>query len=127
MLVYVCCAGGATSGMLCTKIRKAGEKDYKIYVDDIETVLRKEKHGELEAFDIRLAYGPVGLLSDRFVKEYAIDKYVDLVYIAPQVRFQVKEAEKLLGKYQIKCSPIDMKIFGRMNGEKMLEEILSYR
>ena len=58
MIVYICCAGGATSGMYCNNIKKA--------------------------------------------------------------------AEELVEKYNIPCEEIDMKIFGTMDGKKVLENIKKY-
>ena len=62
MLVYICCSGGATSSLFCSKIGQAS--DEKVLVEHIFIVLQDLEH-LMESYDMILAYGPAELLNDR--------------------------------------------------------------
>lgn len=47
--------------------------------------------------------------------------------VCPQVRYKTASLQKLLSPLAIPCVDIDMKTFGNMNGEKALQEILSFK
>lgn len=127
MVVYICCAGGGTSSLLCKKISKVSKDNFKIYMDSIETIISDLKASNLSEYDLVLAYGPVGLLTKSFIEEYEIYNFIDLVFLAPQIRFEIKRVKTILTPYNIPVETIDMKTFGTMNGEKMLDEILTYK
>ncbi|WP_194191446.1 PTS sugar transporter subunit IIB [Clostridium chrysemydis] len=124
MVVYICCAGGATSGLFCNKIKKEYEKLGKsVYVDDIYTISRAFKKEELEDYDVILAYGPAEKVTSSFIRDYNIDKFINLILVSPQVRYRVNDINKVLEGKNIPCAPIDMKVFGTMNGKLGLETI----
>ncbi|MDU5110809.1 MAG: hypothetical protein E6248_10195 [Clostridium sp.] len=124
MLVYICCAGGATSSLFCSKIKKASNKD-NVLVDDLMTILTDFE--ELKSkYDYILAYGPAGFIRESSIGDYALDKIIDLILVCPQVRYLVPSIKKVTEPYNISCDSLDMKTFGTMNGEKALKDIIEF-
>lgn len=124
MLVYICCAGGATSSLFCSKIKKASNKD-NILVDDLMTIL--SDFGEIKnKYEYILAYGPAGFIRESSIRDYTLDKIIDLILVCPQVRYLVPSIKKVTEPYNIYCDFLDMKTFGTMNGEKALKDIIEF-
>lgn len=62
MLIYICCAGGATLSMLCIKIAKASKKKYETgYI--LELIPNINQY--LSQNEIVFAYGPVSVIDMR--------------------------------------------------------------
>lgn len=78
MLVYICCAGGATSSLFCKKIGDASK--VPTTVEDIFTVLKNYDEYD-NKYEIILAYGPAEFLKERCIREYNLGeknfKYMD--------------------------------------------------
>lgn len=127
MFVYICCAGGATSSLLCENIKKSAIGKLKVHLDPISLVVSDLKSGKLDDYDIILGYGAASSITYNFVNEYNLNELLDLVLIAPQVRFEVGNIQKVMNPYNIPAELIDMKTFGYMNGDKILDKILSYK
>ena len=94
-ILLVCSAGMSTS-LLVTKMQSAA----------------KEKGIEIEISAL-----PVAECSS------VIDT-VDIVLLGPQVRFQKPQVEKLVNG-RIPVEVIDMRLYGTMNGEAILEDTLN--
>lgn len=124
MLVYICCAGGATSSLFCSKIKKAS-KENTILVDNIMTIISNFKEYN-ERYKFILAYGPAEFIKESSIKEYNLNNIIDLILICPQVRYLLSSIKKLISPYNINCDVLDMKTFGTMNGEKALKDIMKY-
>lgn len=127
-MVYICCAGGLTSSLFCSKISKATTPDDKLYFDDIESLGKKFKKGELDKYDIVLGYGPTSIINENLLKNTIFTEMVDLVFIAPQARYFFNKVNELLKPYAISCNTIDRKTFGQMDGEQglaMIKQLLS--
>lgn len=93
-ILLVCSAGMSTS-LLVTKMRNsAKEKEIEVEIDAL----------------------PVAEAST------AVDN-VDIVLLGPQVRFQKGTVEKLV-KGRIPVEVMDMRQYGMMNGEAILEDAL---
>ncbi|KXU46357.1 MAG: PTS beta-glucoside transporter subunit IIB [Longibaculum muris] len=122
MLVYICCAGGATSSLFCQKIGQASSQ--KVLVEDIFSVL-KNLDTLMDSYDMILAYGPVEFLNKRTVQEWQLDKKIASIWIAPQVRYLKEMVDKVFNNYHIPVHLIDMRAFGTMNGQKALDDILN--
>lgn len=120
MLVYICCSGGATSSLFCSKIGQAS--DEKVLVEHIFIVLQDLEH-LMESYDMILAYGPAELLNDHQVEKYHLDKIITSVWIAPQVRYLKETIFKAMMPYNIPVHLVDMRAFGTMNGKKALDDI----
>lgn len=58
--------------------------------------------------------------ADKFLKK----EHVDVLLLGPQVRYMKKKYEKALAKMDIPLDVIDMKDYGKMNGEKVLDTAL---
>ncbi|VYT67362.1 PTS beta-glucoside transporter subunit IIB [Clostridium tertium] len=124
MLVYICCSGGATSSLFCSKIKKSSTED-NVLVDDIMTIISNfDEYGD--KFKFILAYGPAGFIKESSIKDYNLDKIIDLILVCPQVRYLVPSIKRITESYNIACDALDMKTFGTMNGEKALKDIIEY-
>jgi len=123
MVVFVCCAGGATSSLFCQKIKEAQGKDDKIYFGDIHDVIKELEAGNLNDYNIILGYGAVDKVSNRFIEELNFKDMVDFIWIAPQARYHVNRIKPLVEPFGIKCESIDMMTFGRMNGKKAIDDL----
>lgn len=121
MLVYICCAGGATSSLFAQKIQEAGGE--QIHIEIIYEALNK-LHDLLDTYKLVLVYGPASLLNQRFIEEYHLERQMQAVWIAPQVRFMKDSITSALQDYPISVHVIDMLTFGRMDGKKALHDIL---
>lgn len=96
--VLMFCAAGMSSSLLATKTMEAA----------------KDKGVELQ----------MTLLSAAEVNIYNFDKNpVDLVLIAPQVRFKKRSITKTCAPYGIPVEDIDTVTFGMVDGKKLFEQI----
>lgn len=121
MLVYICCAGGMTSSLFCSKIQEAA-KDENIIVDDIFTIL-DDLNSYQEKYDFILAYGPIHFLTAEKIKKNSLENVLVSVWVAPQV-WNLKDAlRKELEPLHIPVEAIDMRTFGIMDGKKALADI----
>lgn len=96
--IMLVCAAGMSTSMLVTKMQQAAEK--KGLVADIFALSTNEA-------DAGLA-----------------NKDVDVLFLGPQVRFMKDQFEKKVADKGIAVEVIDMKDYGMMNGEKVLERAL---
>lgn len=125
MMVYICCSGGATSGMFCSKIEKAVESECSIYVnyiDDLQMQFKQDKDA-FQKYDLVLGCGPVEAITPAFMRESNFKDMFSLVIIAPQMRFKIEQIRKVLAPYGIPCETLDVRAFGTMDGKKGLEII----
>ncbi|SJZ60463.1 PTS sugar transporter subunit IIB [Garciella nitratireducens] len=95
--IMLVCAAGMSTSLLVSKMKKAAEK--KGIEADIFSVAAQE--------------------AEETVKR----KHVDVVLLGPQVRYRKEQFQKSLGGISVEA--IDMKYYGTMNGEKVLEQALS--
>lgn len=124
MIIYLCCTGGLTSSLFCSKIQEAS-KDKKILFDDVKTIFELFNKKQLDKYDYVLAYGPADKIKKSFIKEYDFGNFIDLVLISPQASFLIKPIKKLIDPLGISCGVIPMITFGRMDGKegiKLLDE-----
>lgn len=122
MLVYICCAGGATSSMFCKKIANASTMN--VVVVDMETAFKNYESYNNE-YELILVYGPAEFLRERYIKELSLDKKISSIWIAPQERFMLPVIKKMFNPYNIPVETINMRTFGTMNGKQALEDILA--
>lgn len=123
MIIYLCCAGGATSSLFCKKIQDAcTQENDRAYFADITTIITNLNNKTLlpDDYDIILAYGAAQVLSERYILESKFNQFFNAVYISPQVRFLSKNLTIVCDKFNIPCYPIDSMLFGRMEGGKFL-------
>jgi cellobiose-specific phosphotransferase system component IIB len=123
MIVYICCAGGLTSSLFCSKIRTAA-KEENIIVDDIFTILDHYEEYQKQ-YDLILAYGPISFLTLQKIKNYNLENLLVSVWIAPQVWNLKGPLCTLLEPFHIPVYAIDMRTFGIMDGKKALDDIKS--
>lgn len=93
MFVYICCAGVATSSLFFSKIRKASKED-NILVDDLMTILTDFKEIK-NKYEYILVYGPARFIRESAIRDYALDKIIDLILVCPQVRYLVPLIKKV--------------------------------
>ncbi len=124
-IVVVACAGGGTSSLLCTKIKKFSEtKGKKCAYEGILEFKSLEKFDEYrkKGVELLLVYGGVQL----FLMEEIMTKFGDIFEIglvAPQMRHLLPKVEEECNKYNIKFQQIPMIDFGMMRGDKLYNQI----
>lgn len=91
------CGGGASSGFLAQKIRKAAKKRGL----EINVLARSESE-----------------LSEHL-------DTADIVLIAPHLKYMKEDIDKQLNDYNIPCVIVDQKIYSLLDGEKGLDLILN--
>lgn len=96
-IVLVCSAGMSTS-LLVTKMQKEAEKN------NIET--------------------DIFAISASEVDDVMAKKSIDVLLLGPQVRYMKAQFEKKLKGTNIPVDSIDMRDYGMMNGEKVLNKAL---
>lgn len=121
MMIYICCAGGATSSLFCENIQKSAVNS-DVYIDSIFTILNNveditKKHAVI------LAYGPAGFLTPDTIKQHHLDKMLKGIWIAPQMRFMTARIQKDFEEMQIPVASIDMHTFGMMDGRQAIRDI----
>lgn len=121
MLVYICCAGGATSSLFAQKIQEAGGE--QIMIEGIWNII-PNLEAYLQDYKLVIAYGPASILKEAFLKENQLEDKLKAVWIAPQVRFMKDTIKKQLQAYPISVDTIDMLVFGQMDGKRALYDIL---
>ena len=94
-VMFVCSAGMSTS-LLVEKVLKAA----------------KEKELDIEVYAVGEAEARKDL------------SQADILLLGPQVRYLEKSFREALGDSQTKLGVVDMIAYGRMDGEKVLEQIL---
>lgn len=96
--IVMLCAAGMSSSLVCSRIAEAAKK--------------KNVKIEISATPI-MTY-----------KELEYDN-VDLVILAPQVRFQIAEVKTYLDSYQVPVLQIGYQEYGMLEGNKILDNILA--
>ena len=94
-VMFVCSAGMSTS-LLVEKVRKAA----------------KEREVELDVYALGEAEARKNL------------SQADVLLLGPQVRYLEKGFKKAIGDEPTKLGVVDMIAYGRMDGEKVLDQIL---
>lgn len=122
MLIYICCAGGATSSMFCQRIAEAS--NCHTYVDYVLEIIN-DIDRYIEEYDMVFVYGPASLLTPVNIKELKLDQRISAILIAPQVRFITPKTKTLFEQYNIPVEDIDFLTFGRMDGEKGYQDIMN--
>lgn len=93
--IMLVCAAGMSTSLLVTKMQKIAE----------------EKSIDAHIFAV----------SGTEAEDKLKDKPVDLMLLGPQVRYMKPKFEELAKSYDIKIEVINMRDYGTMNGEKVLE------
>lgn len=124
-IVVVACAGGGTSSLLCTKIKKESEKlGKRCEYEGILEFKSLEKFDEYrkDGVELLLVYGGVQLfLMDEIMKEFG--SLFEIGLVAPQMRHLLPKVEEECIKYNIKFEQIPMSDFGMMRGDKLFTRI----
>lgn len=122
MFVFIGCSGGGTSSMFCQKIALAAQSSaVAINFYDVETVLAHPGTYGSQA-DVVLAYGGIDFVRPDNVDTFA--RVFDVVLIAPQVRYRTQAKQALLKDYPVVVQELNPLLFGRMQGEVALAELL---
>lgn len=121
MLIYICCAGGATSSLFCSHIAHAADPEM-IHFDDLKTLLA-DYDALSQRYPILIGYGSEQLVDWRNVATM-FQPHVDQVFVCPQVRYRTPVLRKTLAPAGIPVDDLDMRMFGTMNGELALQTII---
>lgn len=103
MMVYFCCAGGPTSMFFANCARTIFKNEDKIYVGNIRKVTKQYADGELGDYDLIFAQGTGFSATKMFFEENHFKEYVDMVYLLPQVAFNLPKFKEFLDPYNIPC------------------------
>lgn len=96
MKIYLVCNAGMSTSILVQRMQKAAEK-------------QNLKDVEIEAFSVEI-------LDERA-------DMADVVFLGPQIRHMLEEVKKIVaGRCPVEV--IDMKDYGTINGQKVLEKAL---
>ena len=96
--VLMVCAAGMSSSLLVNKTKQAAESSGHTLT------IRAVSVAEIGIYDF-------------------VAKPIDLVLVAPQVRFMKKSVAKMAALYGIVVQDIEPTTFGMMDGEKLFEQI----
>lgn len=121
MMIYICCAGGATSSLFCENIQKSAVNS-DVYIDSIFTILN-DVESIIKKHSVILAYGPAGFLTPDTIKQHHLDKMLKGIWIAPQMRFMTNRIRKDFEDMEIPVESIDMHTFGMMDGKQAIRDI----
>ncbi|MGX7350430.1 hypothetical protein RU97_GL001415 [Enterococcus canis] len=123
MFIYVGCAGGGTSSMLCQRIVKAIQQDENLTAifTDVGNAFRKQREYGND-YDLVFAYGGIGAI--RSYNAFDFGRLFDVVFVAPQVRFLTPTVKDLLREFTTVVRDIPMKIFGMMDGPRAFADLL---
>lgn len=97
--IMLVCAAGMSTSMLVSKMEKAAE------ADGIETDIFAVSANEADS--------------------YLASKPVDVLLLGPQVKFLKKQMEAKVENKGIPVEVIDMRDYGMMNGESVLDRALA--
>ena len=98
-IIMLVCSAGMSTSLMVAKMQKVA----------------KDKGIEAEIFAV----------SASEADNYLAKKKVDVLLLGPQVRFMKGQFEKKLKPLGIPLDVIEMKDYGMMNGEKVLEQAIS--
>lgn len=124
-IVVIACAGGATSSLLCTKVKKAANQNGYECDFDFAQILDNEsalKTFEEKGVELLILYGGAALFTKNYFSDEVLSK-IKLAMIAPQMRHMMKEVEEECNRLSIPVSAIPMEDFGMMKGEKIFNQI----
>lgn len=108
MIVYFCCAGGPTSMFFAKCARTIFKNEDTIYVDNIRKVVPLYTAGELKDYDLIFAQGTGFTATKTFFEENHFKEYVDMVYLLPQVTFNLPKFKEHLDPYNIPCRALSV-------------------
>lgn len=95
--IVLLCAYGASTGMLCDKMREAANEM------NIDCCINAYSYDEVAD----------------------VVKSADIVLLGPQMRMKLKECQAKYGNLGIPFIVIDTKDYGRMNGSNVLKAVLA--
>ena len=115
MFIYVGCAGGASSSMLCNRLANAIQtlNSDKRVTSDAVSVIMMNPLAYQENYDIIVAYGGIDYIRSQNAAEFGA--LFDIVMVAPQVRYHTKDKMKLLQDYPTIVADFPMKLYGTMD------------
>lgn len=117
------CSEGMTSSMFCQKISKAANPD-EVYFGYLHDIIG-DFEGLSERYSTVVEYGSEGEVNKENL-ESIFNPYVYLVYVCPQVRYRTSALREILMPLAIPCLDLEMRTFGNMDGQRALQDILSF-
>lgn len=101
--IYICCAGSGTSLFYANMIKAQLNNDSRILVDFMFNVTKKYNRGELDQYDLVLAHGSGFVSIPHYFEEHKFKDIINLVYMMPQVAFNLLKFKEALESYGIHC------------------------
>lgn len=124
-IIVIACAGGMTSGLLCSKVIKETEKlgMKGSYISMHELFDQKMDIENSEKLDLLLIYGAAQSVTKEKLKQAStLNISIDYIFIAPQMRHVVHIIKKDCGD-SIGIESIGFQDFGMMRGDRVLDRI----
>jgi cellobiose-specific phosphotransferase system component IIB len=124
MFVYICCSGGMSSSLFCSRMVTALNETYpalKVKAAHLDTVMARESTYR-DKYDLILVYGGVEFI--RPENAFDLNQLIDVILIAPQVAYLLPLKQAILKDYPIIIKLIDKKIFGTMAGVQAASDLL---
>lgn len=123
MVIYICCAGSGTSLVYANWIKNQLNNDDKVLVDFMSNVAAKYKSGELNKYELVLAHGSGFVSIPHYFEEQNFKDIVSLVYMMPQVAFNLPKFKEALEPYGIHCLALTPKKLtdATIHNEKVLD------
>lgn len=125
-IIIIACAGGATSGLMGTKVLKEAAKEgirgASIWMADLDN---KEFYRETtKDKDLLIIYGAAQSVTKENIFRFKnkLNILLDYIFIAPQMRHVVDTIKKDCGQ-EIGIESIGFQDFGMMRGDKLLQRI----
>lgn len=132
MVIYICCAGSGTSLVYANWIKEQLNNDDKVLVDFMSNVTAKYNSGELAKYELVLAHGSGFVSIPKYFEDQKFKDIVNLVYMMPQVAFNLPKFKEALEPHGIHCLAFSPKELtdATLHHEKVLdylrEHILKY-
>ncbi|MGL4523642.1 MAG: PTS sugar transporter subunit IIB [Bacilli bacterium] len=124
-VVFVLCAGGATSSLIAQKMKYYGNgQNIHVDIDALFalTHVSQTDHFERNGVELLLLYGGAQSVGISTLREY--DHLLHGILVAPQVRFFTPQLRKIAEPFSIPVLDMDMRAFGLLNGEAMFADVL---
>ncbi|WP_027631802.1 PTS sugar transporter subunit IIB [Clostridium hydrogeniformans] len=103
MNILLVCANGASTGVLVRKMKTFTEEHEKL------------KHKEIN----------IDATSIESLRNYLQSHKIDVVLVAPQIRFKEDEVKEICSEYPIGVGVIDTQHYGRMDAASVLKQAIN--
>lgn len=127
MFIYIYSTLDSTSKYICKIIATSTKNSMKTHFDSINGIIENLDRLEKKNYDLILAFGNKDSITENNIRKLNLKNLIDLVLYSPEAKYDFKKTEFLFKDLNIPIKAINMKAFGLMDGDKILEDILTYK